>query len=172
MKRREFDPLLGGAAAAWPLAARAQQAARMRRVGGATNLAADDPEAQTRAAAFLQELQEFGWAVGRNMRINLRWGGGDAEKTRRYAAELVALAPDVILTSGATALGPLLQATWQCADRVCAGARSGRFRLDQQLGSAWRQCDWVHDIRIRPERQMVGTAQADRTGRDTSRGDP
>ena len=111
MKRREFITLLGGAAAAWPLAAHAQQPERMRRIGVLTNLAADDPEAQTRVGAFLQGLQEFGWAVGRNMRIDFRWGGGDAEKTRRYATELVALAPDVILTSGATALGPLLQAT-------------------------------------------------------------
>ena len=110
MKRREFITLLG-AAAAWPLAAHAQQPERMRRIGVLTNLAADDPEAQTRVGAFLQGLQEFGWAVGRNMRIDFRWGGGDAEKTRRYATELVALAPDVILTSGATALGPLLQAT-------------------------------------------------------------
>jgi putative ABC transport system substrate-binding protein len=110
MRRREFVSLLGSAAA-WPLAARAQQPERMRRIGVLTNLAADDPEAQTRVGAFLQGLQEFGWAVGRNMRIDLRWGGGDAEKTRRYATELVALAPDVILTSGATALGPLLQAT-------------------------------------------------------------
>ena len=111
MRRREFITLLGAAAAALPLTARAQQPERMRRIGVLTNLAADDPEAQTRVGAFLQGLQEFGWAVGRNMRIDLRWGGGDAEKTRRYAAELVALAPDVILTSGATALGPLLQAT-------------------------------------------------------------
>jgi ABC-type uncharacterized transport system substrate-binding protein len=111
MRRREFIALLGGAAAAWPHAARAQQPDRMRRIGVLTNLAADDPEAQTRVGAFLQGLQEFGWAVGRNMRIAFRWGGGDAEKTRRYATELVALAPDVILTSGATALGPLLQAT-------------------------------------------------------------
>jgi putative ABC transport system substrate-binding protein len=111
MRRREFITLLGAAAAALPLTARAQQPERMRRIGVLTNLAADDPEAQTRVGAFLQGLQEFGWAVGRNMRIDSRWGGGDAEKTRRYAAELVALAPDVILTSGATALGPLLQAT-------------------------------------------------------------
>jgi putative ABC transport system substrate-binding protein len=106
VKRREFITLLGGAAAAWPLAARAQQPERMRRVGVLTNLASDDPEAQARIGAFLQGLQEFGWAVGRNVRIDYRWGGGDADRTRRYAAELVALAPDVILTSGSTALAP------------------------------------------------------------------
>jgi putative ABC transport system substrate-binding protein len=83
----------------------------MRRVGVLTNLAADDPEAQARVGAFLQGLQEFGWAVGRNVRIDYRWGGGDGDRTRRYAQELVALTPDVILTSGSTALAPLLQAT-------------------------------------------------------------
>ena len=83
----------------------------MRRVGVLTNLVADDPEAQARVGAFLQGLQELGWAVGRNMRIEYRWGAGDADRTRGYAAELVALAPDVILTSGASALAPLLQAT-------------------------------------------------------------
>jgi ABC-type uncharacterized transport system substrate-binding protein len=112
LRRREFITLLGGAAAAWPLAARAQQQPeRMRRIGVLTNLVADDPEAQARVGAFLQGLQELGWAVGRNMRIEYRWGAGDADRTRGYAAELVALAPDVILTSGASALAPLLQAT-------------------------------------------------------------
>ena len=111
MKRREFITLLGGAAASWRLAARAQQPERMRRIGVLTNLVADDPEAQARVGAFLQGLQELGWAVGRNMRIEYRWGAGDADRTREYAAELVALAPDVILTSGASALAPLLQAT-------------------------------------------------------------
>ena len=111
MKRREFITLLGGAAASWPLAARAQQPEQMRRIGVLTNLVADDPEAQARVGAFLQGLQELGWAVGRNMRIEYRWGAGDADRTRGYAAELVALAPDVILTSGESALAPLLQAT-------------------------------------------------------------
>ena len=96
---------------AWPLAARAQQPEQMRRIGVLTNLVADDPEAQARVGAFLQGLQELGWAVGRNLRIEYRWGAGDADRTRGYAAELVALAPDVILTSGASALAPLLQAT-------------------------------------------------------------
>ena len=111
MKRREFVTLIGGAAAAWPLMARAQQPEQMRRIGVLTNLVADDPEAQARVGAFLQGLQELGWAVGRNMRIEYRWGAGDADRTRGYAAELVALGPDVILTSGASALAPLLQAT-------------------------------------------------------------
>jgi putative tryptophan/tyrosine transport system substrate-binding protein len=111
MKRREFITLLGGAAVAWPLAARAQQGQRMRRIGVLMFQAADDPEAHARNAAFLQGLQEAGWAVGRNMRIDSRWGAGDNDRTRRYAAELVALAPDVILASGSATLGSLQQVT-------------------------------------------------------------
>src|SRR6516225_6820356 len=103
MRRREFITLLlGGAVAAWPLAADAQEPRRMRRIGVLMNTAADDPEGRARLAAFLQELQQLGWTDGRNVRIDTRWGAGDAERFRRYAAELVALAPDVILASGAT----------------------------------------------------------------------
>ena len=110
MRRRDFIALLGGTAA-WPLAARAQQGDRVRRIGVLMFQAADDPEAHARNAAFLQGLQEAGWAVGRNMRIDSRWGAGDNDRTRRYAAELVALAPDVILASGSSTLGPLQQVT-------------------------------------------------------------
>ena len=111
MKRRDFITLLGGAAAAWPLAARAQQSERMRRIGVLSNLASDDQEGQTRNAAFLQGLQELGWTVGRNVRIDYRWGLGNAELYRRHASELVALAPDVILTNGTSTTGPALQTT-------------------------------------------------------------
>jgi len=111
VKRREFITLLGGAAAARPLAARAQPGERVRRIGVLMNLAADDPEAPARVAAFAQGLGELGWTIGRNVRIDYRWGAGDTEHFRRYAAELVALAPDVILASGALAVRPLLQAT-------------------------------------------------------------
>ena len=107
--RRELLAALGGAAAAWPLATRAQQGERVRRIGVLMNLAADDPETLARLAAFHQGLQEAGWVVGRNLRIDYRWGAGDSERTRKFAAELVALAPDVILTTGAVALGPLQQ---------------------------------------------------------------
>ena len=110
MRRREFITLLGGAAS-WPLAARAQQGERVRRVGVLMSLAADDPEDQARLAAFLQGLQEFGWAVGRNVRIETRWSRGNAADARKYVAELVALAPDVILATGSASVGPLLQAT-------------------------------------------------------------
>jgi putative ABC transport system substrate-binding protein len=110
MRRREFVTLLG-AAAAWPLAARGQQPERMRRVGALVPLAANDPQAQVRNAAFLQGLQEFGWSVGRNIFIDHRWSAGSAADTRKHAAELVALAPDVIVASGSAAVGPLLQVT-------------------------------------------------------------
>jgi ABC-type uncharacterized transport system substrate-binding protein len=109
--RREFIMLLGGAAAVWPLAARAQQGERVRRIGVLMHLAADDPEGQARIGAFLQGLQEWGWAVGRNARIEYRWAAGDVERIRKYAAELVALGPDVILAAGGAVVPPLLQAT-------------------------------------------------------------
>jgi putative ABC transport system substrate-binding protein len=111
VKRREFIALLGGAAAAWPLAARAQQGERMRRIAAFMSLAAGDAEGRARFTAFVQGLQELGWTDGRNVRIDTRWSVGNAERNRSYAAELVALAPDVILASGGTVMGPLQQAT-------------------------------------------------------------
>ena len=110
MNRRKFITLLGSAAA-WPLAATAQQPERVRRIGVLTPFAADDPEAKARVEAFVQALQQLGWSVGRNVQIDIRWGAGDAERTRHYAAELVALAPDAILAAGGATVGPLLQAT-------------------------------------------------------------
>jgi putative ABC transport system substrate-binding protein len=111
MRRRDFIRLIGGAGAVWPLAARAQQRERMRRVGVFIATAADDAEGLARNAAFLQGLQQLGWTVGQNVRIDYRWGGGNTDRTRTYAAELAALTPDVILASGATIIGPLQQAT-------------------------------------------------------------
>ena len=102
MRRRKFMTLLGGAAAAWPLAARAQRGERVRRIGVLMNLAAHDPEAQARVAALVQGLQQLGWSEGRNLRIDTRWGTGSADSFRGYAAELVALAPDAMIASGAT----------------------------------------------------------------------
>jgi putative tryptophan/tyrosine transport system substrate-binding protein len=111
MRRRDFIAGLG-TAAAWPLSARAQQPARMRRVGVMLSaLAADDPEALARVTAFVQGLQELGWTDGRNVRIDYRWGLGDADRQRRYAAELVALAPDVVVAGGNPALAAFQQAT-------------------------------------------------------------
>ena len=111
MRRREFIILLGGAAVAWPLAARAQQADRMRRVGVLVSRIADDPEEQARLAAFVQGLQKLGWTEGRNVRIDYRWAAGDADRSRTYAAELVALAPDVIVAAGSQSVAALEQTT-------------------------------------------------------------
>jgi putative ABC transport system substrate-binding protein len=109
--RREVLAALGGAAAMWPLAARAQQPERMRRIGVLLNTAADDMVFQTRVGAFLQGLALLGWTIGRNVRIEVRWSGGKADEARRYATELAALAPDVILAHGVSSVRPLLQAT-------------------------------------------------------------
>jgi putative tryptophan/tyrosine transport system substrate-binding protein len=106
--RREFITLIGGAAT-WPLAARAQQPERMRWIGMLMNLAADDPIARARLAAFLKGLQRFGWVDGRNVRIDARWAAGDADHIRKYAAELVALGPDVILATATPTVTPLQQ---------------------------------------------------------------
>ena len=110
MRRREFITLVGGAVV-WPVAVDAQQPDRTRRVGVLMNLSANDPEAQGLVAAFRQGLQELGWSDGRNIRIDYRWSAGDAERIRTYAAELVALTPDVILAYGGSVLGPLIQIT-------------------------------------------------------------
>ena len=111
MRRRDFVNLLGGAAAAWPLVARAQQPDRMRRIGAFVSLGAGDAEGRARLTAFVQGLKELGWTDGGNVRIDTRWSAGDAERNRTHAAELVALAPDVILASGGTVVGLLQQAT-------------------------------------------------------------
>ena len=111
MKRREFIAALGGAAA-WPLSARAQQPERLRHIGMLNGLGQDDPEAQARIAVFEQTLQQLGWVVGRNLKIEVRQiGGNDVDRLRSDAAEMVALAPDVILTIGSVAVAPLQQAT-------------------------------------------------------------
>jgi len=110
MRRREFISLLVSTVTAWPLVARAQQPDRMRRIGALAGIA-DDAEGQARFAAFQQGLHQLGWTDGRNVRIDYRWGGGDSDNIRKHAAELVALAPDVILAGGGAAAGPLLQAS-------------------------------------------------------------
>jgi putative tryptophan/tyrosine transport system substrate-binding protein len=110
MRRRQFIAGLVGAAA-WPVAARAQQSERMRRIGVLMNIAAYDPNAQDNVATFVHMLQQLGWTEGRNLRIDIRWAEGDAAEIRRHAADLVALAPDVIVSTGTAGMGPLLQAT-------------------------------------------------------------
>src|SRR5215467_9021282 len=111
MRRREFISLLGSAVAGWPLAAPAQQAERMRRIGVLINLTADDPEGRARLAAFLAVLRVLGWTDGRNIQIETRFGGGDVSRIRAHAAELVALAPDVIVGQATPAIRALRQAT-------------------------------------------------------------
>jgi ABC-type uncharacterized transport system substrate-binding protein len=110
-KRREFITLLGGAAAAWPIAARAQQPERMRRIGVLLSMVESDPRGPEYITAFAQGLAEVGWIVGRNVRIEYRWGAGDLDRFRRYATELVALSPDVVLASAGSIVGALQQAS-------------------------------------------------------------
>jgi putative ABC transport system substrate-binding protein len=153
MRRREFIKVLGGAAA-WPLAARAQQAERVRRIGVLLPAAADDSEFQTRLAAFHQGLALLGWSIGRNVRIDTRWATANAAEIRRHAAELAALAPDVILAHATPAMGPLLEATRTVpivfvvvADPVAAGfvdslARpggnaTGFMLFEYSMGGKW-----------------------------------
>ena len=111
MQRREFITLLSGVATAWPFTARAQQPERMRRIGVLLPGTSDDAEYEARQSAFLQALQQLGWTDGRNVLIDTRWAAGDPNLIRKHAAELIALAPDVILTAGSATMGPLLQAT-------------------------------------------------------------
>ena len=134
MRRRDFIKSIGGAAVGWPLTARAQQRERMRRIGVLTSLAVDDRETQARNAAFVESLQQLGWTDGRNVRIEFR-GATDADHIRQHVAELVALAPDIILSSGTAVTGPLVQATRtvpiifvQVADPVGAGFVSSLSR--------------------------------------------
>jgi len=111
MRRRDFIKGIAGPATVWPLAARAQQPERMRRIGVLLPYAANDPQAQARNAAFLHGLQQLGWTVGTNVQIDYRWSAGNEDDTRKYAAELVALTPDVIFASGSAAVEPLHRAT-------------------------------------------------------------
>jgi putative ABC transport system substrate-binding protein len=117
MRRRDFIKGIAGTTIALPVAARAQQRERMRRVGALMPYGANDPQVQNRNAAFLQGLQQLGWSVGQNLQIDYRWSEGKEDDTRKYAAELVALAPDVIFTAGSAGIGPLQRVTR--ADRIC-----------------------------------------------------
>jgi len=154
VRRRDFITLLGGAAAAWPFAARAQRGERIRRIGMLTAQPSDDSETQSRVGAFLQALQQLGWSIGENLRMEYRWGATEPDRARQYAQELIALAPDVILASSSASTAPLLQATRTVpivfvavADPVGAGyvnslARPGRnatgFTLfEYGIGAKW-----------------------------------
>ena len=144
MRRREFITLLGAAAAAWPLATRAQQRERMRRIGILLPATADDPEAQARVGAFLQALALLGWTIGDNVRIDTRWAGTNVADIRRHAAELVALAPDVILAHNALSVAPLLQLTPTIPIVFAAAGDPVGAGLIEQLAAAGRQCNRVH----------------------------
>jgi putative tryptophan/tyrosine transport system substrate-binding protein len=111
MRRREFITLLGGVAASWPLNVWAQQPEQTRRIGVLINRAADDPDGQARVAAFQQGLKQLGWSDGRNVRLDIRWGEDDVDRSRRYAAELIALSPDIMFASGAPSVAALQRAT-------------------------------------------------------------
>ena len=111
MRRREFITVVGGVAASWPLAARAQQPDRMRRIGVLMSFAEDDPQAKFRLEVLTERLQQLDWIVGRNVKIDVRWGAADAVRSRKYAAELVALAPDVVLAGASEATAALREAT-------------------------------------------------------------
>ena len=154
MRRREFITLVSGAVA-WPLAARAQQGDRIRRIGVLTGTAVDDPENKARLTAFEQALGQLGWTQGRNVRIDYRFSGGDAATSRKQAEELVALVPDVIVTSGSFSTGILLQATRTVPvvftivpDPVGSG-------FVDSLGAAGRQCHRLHAVRIWFEWKMA-----------------
>ena len=168
MRRRDFIKGIAGLAA-WPLAAHAQQAESARRIGVLMNLAADDPEGQARLTAFLQGLQESGWADGRNVHIDTRWGS-DAGSTRKNAAELVALAPDVILASASVATSTLQQTTRTVpivfvgvVDPLGAGYVESLARPGGNLTG-------FSFVRIRLQRQMARAAQRDRAQDDPSSG--
>src|SRR6516225_1387329 len=173
MKRRKFISLLGGVAVAWPLAAYAQQSEFMRRIGVLTPFASDDPAEQTNVLAFEQALAQLGWIDGRNARIDIHWGAGDPERIRRYAAELVALAPGVILAVASATTGPLLQATRtvpvvfvQVAEPVGAGfveslARPGGNATGFMLYEYGIGAKWLELLReIVPGVKRVGLLQS------------
>ena len=159
LKRREFITLLGGAAAAWPFAARAQQGERTRRIGVLMNFAADDPEARALIATFVQGLSELGWQESRTLQIDIRWGTDDAETSRTQVKELLALAPDVILATTTSKVQVLRQASRTLP--IVFGLRPGWWWVGREPSPSWRQRYGLCPPGIRYQRQMAGTAQRD-----------
>jgi hypothetical protein len=170
MKRREFITLLGGGAA-WPLAARVQQPDRLRRIGVLTGGDEADAEYQARFAVFRQALQQLGWTEGYNIRFDFRFGSsGDSDLARRYARELIALAPDVILPSGSPNVRALQQATRTVPIVFVNVPDPVRAGPCHKLRTARWQYHRLPAVRIRHEREIVGAAQRDRSWPDP-RGD-
>jgi putative tryptophan/tyrosine transport system substrate-binding protein len=161
MRRRNFIKGIIGSAAAWPLAAHAQRPDRVRRIGVLMGLAASDPDAPRWASAFQQALQDSGWTEGRDIKIEYRWGSGDARVIRTYAAELIGLAPEVIVTRGSTALRTLQQETNSIPLVFVTVSRSSRQRIRGQLGKTGRQYYGVYAIRIYYGRKVARNSQRD-----------
>src|SRR5262249_51562822 len=159
MRRREFITLAGSAAAAWSLAARAQQPERTRRIGVLQYINESDPELQRRVAVFVQGLQKLGWREGANLVIDYRYGADDSEQMRRDAAELVRLKPDVIWTSGGFGVAVAKAGDPQHPDRLHHGLRSSRQRLRRKPGSARRQYHRIHAGRVLYGRKDAGGTQ-------------
>jgi hypothetical protein len=162
VRRRDFITLLGGAAA-WPLAARGQQPERLRRVGMLIGYAEEDREVRARVSAFEQALKELGWTSGRNIQFTYRWERGKAERMRVYAAELMGLAPDVVLTATTSALAALRRETLTVPIVFVNVHRSDRQRLCGEPGKAWWQYYRVQQFRALDGWQVGPAAQRDCT---------
>jgi ABC-type uncharacterized transport system substrate-binding protein len=170
MKRRDFITLLGGAAAAWPLAVRAQQPAMpVRRIGVLLPASGDDSQFPTWIGAFLQALGLSGWIIGRNVRIDTRWAGANADAIRRHATELAALAPDVILAHGNAAVGALLQVTRTVPIVFPVSGDPVATGFVDSLARPGGNVTGFSQFGVQPQRKMARDAQADRAGRDASR---
>jgi ABC transporter substrate binding protein len=166
LRRRDFITLLGGAAAAWPLAARAQQGERVRRIGVLMHLPENDPEAQARMRAFLQGLQQLGWTEGRNLQIDYRFGAADVDRARRYAAELIALAPDVIQASGTGPMAAVQQATRKVPIVFAQVPDPVNASFVDSLARPGGNATGFSVRGIRHQRKMAGAAQGGRAPGD------
>ena len=155
VRRRDFITLLGGAAAAWPLAAHAEKSDRVRRVGVIMGFAQNDEVWQAYLATFRQGLQELGWSNGRNIRFDYRFTGESAERMHIVAEEMVALAPDVILVSTNSVVSATLKATRSIPGRLHMGVRSGGKRLCAESGASGRECYRLPQFRARDRREVA-----------------
>jgi putative tryptophan/tyrosine transport system substrate-binding protein len=153
MRRRDFIEGIVGSAAAWPLAARAQQGESVRRIGVLMNRAASDPQGQVRVAAFKETMQQLGWTEGRNVQIDVRWGEDDFDLEQKNAAQLIALAPEIIFALGTLSVASLRRLS-RTADRLCLCRRSARRWFRRQPEPTGRQCDGIYALRIHFEREM------------------